>query len=92
MIKSFSHKGLEDFFYNGSKKGIQAKHANRLSLMLDYLDSADVVQDMDFPGFNLHPLKGDMAGYWAVTVSKNWRMIFQFEDGNAYIVDYVDYH
>lgn len=60
--------------------------------MLDYLDSADVVQDMDFPGFNLHPLKGDMAGYWAVTVSKNWRMIFQFEDGNAYIVDYVDYH
>lgn len=92
MIKTFDHKGLEDFFYDGTTKGIQAKHSARLRRMLDRLDNASVVQDMDAPGYALHPLKGDLKGYWSVKVSGNWRLTFRFEDGNAYVVDYQDYH
>ena len=87
MIKSFAHKGLEVFFFTGSTKGIQVKHSRRLSMILDLLAA-----DMDFPGSRLHMLKGNLAGVWSVTVSGNWRITFRFEDGNAYIVDYQDYH
>ena len=92
MITSFAHKGLADYFYNGTKKGIQPHHAQRLADILDRLHAAQVVEDMRYPGSNLHPLKGDLAGYWAVTVSGNWRVIFRFEAGNALQVDYLDYH
>lgn len=92
MIKSFRHKGLEDFFYDGSKKGIQPKHAQKLSDILDRLDAAKVVQDMNFPGADLHPLKGVLKGLWAVRVSGNWRVTFQFHEGDAHVVDYLDYH
>ena len=92
MIKSFSHHGLEAFFLNGRKKGIQAKHAQKLADVLDLLNSANVVQDLNFPGSNLHPLKGELKGKWAVSISGNWRVIFEFRDGDAYIVDYLDYH
>lgn len=92
MIRSFAHKGLEDFFYQGTKKGIQPHHAQRLVDILDRLDAAQQVQDMHYPGSNLHPLKGDWAGFWAVNVSGNWRVIFRFEEGNAYQVNYLDYH
>jgi proteic killer suppression protein len=91
MIKSFSHKGLERFFYDGIKKGIRPEHADRISMILDYLDAAEALEDMNFPGLNLHPLKGKMANYWAVKVSGNWRILFQFEDGNAHKVNYMDY-
>jgi len=92
VIKSFRHKGLENFFYDGSKKGIQPKHAQKLSDILDRLDAATIVEDMSFPGADLHPLKGDLKGNWAVRVSGNWRIIFMFHDGNAFVVDYADYH
>ena len=92
MIKSFAHKGLEDFFYEGTTKGIQAKHADRLRRRLDRLDTAGAVKDMDVVGYDLHPLKGDLKGHWSVKVSGNWRLTFRFEDGNAYVVDYQDYH
>ncbi len=92
MIKSFSHKGLEKYFCDEIKKGIQAKHAKRISLILDYLDAAEVVEDMNFPGLDLHPLKGKKRGYWAVKVSGSWRIVFRFDGGNAYDVDYLDYH
>lgn len=92
MIKSFAHKGLEVFFFTGSTKGIQVKHSPRLSMILDLLNHAVVAADMDFPGSRLHMLKGNLAGVWSVTVSGNWRISFRFEDGNAYIVDYQDYH
>ena len=92
LIKKFKHKGLEDFFYNGSKRGIQAKHAKRISDILDRLDASSVIEDMNFPGANLHPLKGKLKEYWSVKVSGNWRIIFKFIDGNAYLVNYVDYH
>jgi proteic killer suppression protein len=92
MIKKFSHNGLEDFFYGGTKKGIQAQHSQKLSDFLVRLDGAKDVTDMKFPGSDLHQLKGKMKGLWAVKVSGNWRVIFSFKEGNAYDVDYIDYH
>ena len=92
MIKSFRHKGLEDFFYDETKKGIQPKQAEKLSRLLERLDTADTVEDMNFSGADLHPLKGTLEGLWAVRVSGNWRLTFAFHEGNAYVVDYCDYH
>lgn len=92
MIKSFAHKGLEDFYYDGAKKGINAAHAQKLADILDRLDAALHVSDMGYPGSDLHPLKGALQGHWAVKVSGNWRIVFTFKDGNAYVVDYLDYH
>ena len=92
MIKSFKHKGLEKFFYSGSKKGIKAEHANRLGRLLDRLNAANDIKDMNYPGSNLHQLKGDKLGQCSVNVSGNWRVFFEFIDGDAYIVDYDDYH
>ncbi len=92
MIKTFAHKRLEDFFYSGSKKGIQAQHAQKLEDILDRLDASNVITDMKFPGSNLHQLKGKMKGLWSVKVTGNWRIVFSFKEGNAYNVDYVDYH
>ncbi len=92
MISSFTHKGLEDFFYDGSKRGIQPRHARRLEYILDRLDAAHQLEDMRYPGAELHPLHREWEGYWSVSVSGNWRVIFQFEDGNASRVNYLDYH
>lgn len=92
MIKSFRHKGLEDFFKSGSKAGIQPAHANRLRLQLGKLDTAKVPEDMGLPGWKLHPLTGDLKGCWAVSVNGNWRITFTFEGEDAVLVDYKDYH
>jgi proteic killer suppression protein len=92
MIKSFKHKGLEEFFYNGTKKGIQVKHSEKLALILDLLDAAENVQVMNFPGSNLHKLNPKQNEVWALKVSGNWRITFKFVDGDAYIIDYLDYH
>ena len=92
MIKSFKHKGLGQFFTTGNTAKIQANHAIRLRMQLTALDTAHVIDDMDIPGFSLHPLKGDRSAQWSISVSGNWRMTFEFENGNAYVVDYEDYH
>ena len=92
MIKSFDHKGLSKFFYDGDHKGIQPAHAQKIADILDRLDAAVAIQDMSFPGPNLHQLKGKLRGIWSVKVSGNWRTTFRFQDGNAYVVDYRDYH
>ncbi len=92
MIKSFKHKGLQNFFENGTRKGIQSKHADRLADILDLLDAADTVQVMNFPGSNLHKLQPKKDNMYAISVSGNWRIVFQFIDGDAYVVDYRDYH
>jgi proteic killer suppression protein len=92
VIKSFAHKGLEDLFYKGSTKGIQPRQADKLRRLLDRLDAAGVVQDMDYPGSALHQLKGDLKHHWSVKVSGNWRVTFRFENGDAYVVNYQDYH
>jgi proteic killer suppression protein len=92
MIRSFAHKGLELFYRKGSTKGIQAQHTKRLRLILGLLDAAKLVEDMQAPGLGLHPLKGNKQGLWAVTVQANWRVTFRFVDGDAEVVNYVDYH
>lgn len=92
MIKSFSHKGLELYYRTGDMRGIQPKHANRLGRILDSIEAAEELRDINRPGYELHGLKGELAGYWSVKVSANWRITFLFEDGNAFFVNYSDYH
>jgi proteic killer suppression protein len=92
MIKSFQHKGLEQFFLSGSKAGIQPVHANRLRLQLARLEAAKMPEDMNLPGWKLHPLSGKLKDHWAVWVDKNWRMTFTFDGEDAVLVDYQDYH
>ncbi len=92
MIKSFRHKGLKKFYESGSASGIQPQHAKRLRMQLVALDTASTVEDMDIPGFKLHPLKGSDKGRWSIWVNGNWRLTFEFKDGNVYVLDYEDYH
>lgn len=92
MIRGFRHKGLRRFFETGSKSGVQAQHVDRLRLVLAQLNAATAPRDMDLPGLNLHPLKGERKGTWAVSVSGNWRVTFRFVGKEADAVDYEDYH
>jgi len=92
MIKSFKHKGLERLFIKGSASGVQADYAPRIVLILDAVDAAEQVNELDLPGFRLHRLKGDKRNLWSVRVSANWRITFEFEDGDAHILDLEDYH
>ena len=92
VITSFDHKGLEKFFYGGDKRGIQPAHAQKIADILDRLDASITVQDMNYPGSNLHQLKGRLKRIWSVKVSGTWRITFMFIEGNAYVVDYRDYH
>ncbi len=92
MIQSFRHKGLKRFYESGIAAGIQPSHARRLRMLLAALDTAQTVDDMDVPGFRLHPLKGVERGRWSVWVNGDWRVTFEFKDGHAYVLDYEDYH
>lgn len=92
MIKSFKHKGLERLFIKGIASGVQVDYAPRITLMLDAIDAAEQVNELDLPGFRLHRLKGDKRNLWSVRVSANWRITFEFENGDAYILDLEDYH
>lgn len=91
-IKTFEHKGLKKFFEFGSKAGIQSAHSKRIERILDRLHSATDIQDMNAPGYDLHPLKGALKGFYSVQVNGNWRIIFCFENGEASNVNLVDYH
>ena len=90
MIKSFKHKGLEKFHKTGSTVGIQSAHKSKLGYQLDALDTAVEIDDMGMPGWGLHQLKGQRKGQWSIEVSGNWRLTFEFENGDAYVVDYED--
>ncbi len=92
MIESFKHKGLALFYKTGKTSGIQVKHQFRLRMQLSALDTANVISDMDIPGYRLHALKGNRKNTWAITVSGNWRLTFMFEHGEATIINYEDYH
>ena len=92
MIRSFQHKGLKAFFETGSKAGIQPHHTEQLSRQLARLNIAKAAADMNLPGWVLHPLKGQLSGHYSVTVNCNWRLIFTFDNGDATLVDYQDYH
>ena len=92
MIRGFKHKGLRRLFERGETKGIRADQVTKAENILAVLNRARKPSDMDLPGFRLHPLKGDLKGFWSVTVRANWRIIFRFEQGDAYDVDLIDYH
>ena len=92
MVRSIRHKGLKRLYEEDDPRGVVAEHAAKLRDILVRLDAAGTAADMDLPGFRLHPLKGALRGFWAVTVRANWRVIFRFVDGDALDVDYVDYH
>lgn len=91
MIKSIKHRGLKRFFEKGDRSKINPDHAKRLSRQLQALNAANIVNDLDIPGYRLHPLKG-FDCRWAITVSGNWRLTFDFTDGDVYVLDYEDYH
>jgi toxin HigB-1 len=92
MIKTFQHKGLKALHLNGSARGVRADHVARLRRVLSALDIAAQPSDMDEPGMRLHALKGELAGFWSVSVSGNWRIIFRFIGTDVELVDYLDYH
>lgn len=92
MIVSFHHKGLKKYYETGSQSGIQPAHAKRIRMQMAALDTAQSIDDMDIAGFRLHPLKGEDRGRWSIWVNGNWRITFEFKDGNAYVLDYEDYH
>jgi proteic killer suppression protein len=92
VIKSFRHKGLKKFYETGSVAGLQSSHKIRLRMILAALDSSLEIGDMDIPGFKLHPLKGRLKDRWSVSVSGNWRITFEYREGNTYVIDYEDYH
>jgi proteic killer suppression protein len=92
MIVRFRHAGLERFFRTGSAVHIQPAHRRRLKLVLTALNTAQQPRDMGLPGLNLHPLKGELIGWWSVSVSGSWRVIFRFEGNDVTDVDYLDYH
>lgn len=92
MIVSFRHKGLEAFYRTGTTRGIQPGHARKLCRILGLLDVALNSEDLNIPAFRLHPLKGQLAGYWSIHVNGNWRVIFRFLGQHVELVDYLDYH
>jgi len=92
MIRSFKHGGLEKFYKTGSKAGIQPAHAKKLEEQLTLLDNATSPENMNVAGWGFHPLKGKLAGHFAVSVNGNWRLTFRFVDTDAEVVDYRDYH
>ncbi|MDD5177397.1 MAG: type II toxin-antitoxin system RelE/ParE family toxin [Sterolibacterium sp.] len=92
MIKNFQHKGLERFFRKGDASGIQSQHASRINRILDALDEANDVDQLNIPGMYLHPLKGSRKGHWSMTVSGNWRITFRFDGDDVTIVNLEDYH
>jgi len=92
MIRSFRHKGLKRLFEDDDARGVSAEHVEKLRDILVRLDNAESLADIDLPALKLHPLKGELKGFWAVTVRANWRVTFRFADPDAFNVDYVDYH
>ncbi|MCZ8314393.1 type II toxin-antitoxin system RelE/ParE family toxin [Phreatobacter sp.] len=92
MIDSFAHKGLKRFYESQDERKLPPDMVERIAILLAALDEAKVIEDLDRPSFRLHKLKGDLAGYWSITVRANWRIVFRFEDGNASNVDFLDYH
>jgi proteic killer suppression protein len=92
MIQKFKHKGLKRLFEFGSSAGINPHHVTRLRQILALLETTETLDDMDLPGLNLHELKGDRKGTWSVKVSGNWRVTFKLQKGDAFDVNYEDYH
>jgi toxin HigB-1 len=93
MIRSFRHRGLQRFFETGDRRELRADQVNRIRRVLAILDAAATMDTLStMPGMRLHPLKGDLAGFWSLSITGNWRIIFRFDNGDMHDVDLVDYH
>jgi len=92
VIRNIRHKGLKRLYEENDSRGVMSEHVVELRDIPARLDAARSVADMDLPGFRLHPLKGQLKGIWSVTVRSNWRVVFRFDDQDAFDIDYVDYH
>ncbi len=92
MIQSIRHRGLKRLYEDDDVSKLRHDQVGRIRDIMEILDVSTRSSDMSLPGLRLHPLKGKLRGFWSVSVSGNWRIIFRFEDGDAYDVDLVDYH
>ena len=92
MIKSFKHRGLRRLYEDDDHRGIRPDLIEAVEDILGRLDRAETPHAMDLPGYRLHKLKGNLSGFWSVTVRANWRIVFRFEDANAVDVELIDYH
>ena len=92
MLRSFRHRGLRRLSEREDVRRLPADQVERISLVLADLESAREPADMNVPGYRLHRLRGDLREFWSVSISANWRLIFRFEEGDAYDIDLVDYH
>jgi toxin HigB-1 len=92
MIRSFKHRGLKRLYERDDRSGIRPDFVDTVQEILTVLDDAATPEELDLPGYRLHPLKGDLKGFWSVTVRANWRIIFRFEGANAFDVELIDYH
>lgn len=92
VIKGFKSKDLRSYWETGQPRGINPNFAGKVRRLLDVLDVTQDIESLPVTGTGLHQLKGDRQGQWAMTVSRNWRLTFRFEDGNAFDVDFEDYH
>jgi len=92
MIESFRHRGLRQLFGDDNPRGVNPEHLRKITQILGLMHAARRIADLDVPTFRLHPLKGDLQGFWSITVRANWRIVFRFENGSVFDVDLVDYH
>ena len=92
MIRSFRHRGLRRLFVKDDRSAVGANMIDAVERILATLDQAATLDGIDLPRYRLHPLKGSLEGFWAVTVRANWRIIFRFVNGDVWDVDLVDYH
>ena len=95
-IQSFRHKALKRLFEECDARGLPAGQTQKLLDVLAAPDTGDTAEEPNevglFPGWRLHPLKGARKGFWSVTITGNWRVIFRFDKGDAFDVDFIDYH
>jgi proteic killer suppression protein len=92
MIRSFKHRRLKRLYERGDRSGIRSDLLETVEDILGRLDEADAPQALNLPGYRLHPLKGDLNGFWSVTVRANWRVIFRFHGADAFDIELIDYH
>ena len=92
MIGSFKDRRLKRLYESGDRSRLAPEQVEKIENILAALEAAAAVEDMNLPGFRLHPLKGDLKGCWSVTVRANWRIVFRFANGAACDVELIDYH
>jgi proteic killer suppression protein len=92
MIRRCLHRGLKRLYENDDRRGVNSEFVEKTARVLAWLDVATRPEQLKLPGFGLHRLEGDLAGYWSVAVRGDWRIIFHFDAGNTTDVDLVEYH